>query len=56
MSPARLAKRGVPRPKRDSGSDRIVESQKLDTASLGVTQDGGINLGVEVEECGKVGR
>ena len=31
------AKRGVPRPKRDSGSDRIVGSQKLDTAFLGVT-------------------
>ena len=34
---ARPAKRGMPRPKRERGSDRTVVSQKPDTASLGVT-------------------
>ena len=37
VSPARPAKRGMPRPKRERGSDRMVGSQKLEAISLGVT-------------------
>ena len=36
VSPARLAKRGTPRPKRGRGSDRRLGIQKLKAASLGV--------------------
>ncbi len=55
ISPARPAKRGMPRPRRESGNARILESQKLDSASLGVTPAMKWNFGVKVEEGGNEG-